>query len=50
VLADEKDIARLKGDLPNLIIEWNLPAEADTAKLRSAFKSYWESGKPAAAN
>jgi len=49
VLADEKDITRLKGDLPKLSVEWNLPAEADTAKLRSTFKSYWESSKPAAA-
>ncbi len=43
VLADEKDMARLKSDLPKLTVEWNLPGETDTAKLRSTFKSYWES-------
>lgn len=45
VLADEKDIARLKADLPKLAVEWNLPAEADTAKLRTTFKPYWEARK-----
>ena len=42
VFAEEKDIARLKAELPKLVVEWNLPNEADTAKLKTTFKSYWE--------
>jgi hypothetical protein len=47
VLADEKDIARLKAELPKLAVEWNLPAEADAARLRITFKPYWEAQKQA---
>ncbi len=43
VLADEKDIARLKQELTNVKIEWSLPDEMNTARLRQTFKKYWES-------
>jgi hypothetical protein len=45
VLAEEKDIARLKSELPKLGVDWNLANEADTAKLRATFKPYWEARK-----
>jgi hypothetical protein len=45
VFAEEKDVARLKAELPKLAVEWNLPNEADTAKLKTTFKGYWEARK-----
>jgi hypothetical protein len=47
VLAEEKDIARLKAELPKLAVEWSLPAETDAARLRATFKPYWEAQKQA---
>jgi hypothetical protein len=44
VLADQKDIEQLKAAMPHLAVEWNLPGEADTAKLRATFKGFWEQG------
>lgn len=45
VFAEEKDIARLKEELPKLTVEWTPANEADTAKLRTSFKPYWEALK-----
>jgi len=45
VLADEKDITKLKAENPKLAVEWNLPNEADTAKLRTTFKAFWDERK-----
>jgi hypothetical protein len=42
VFAEEKDIARLKSEIPKLTVEWNLPNEADTTKLKTTFKTYWD--------
>ncbi len=38
VVADPADIARLKSDLPNTKVVWNLPDEANTARTRQAFE------------
>lgn len=45
VLAEEKDIARLKSELPKLEVEWSLPGAPEIAKLRAAFQPYWEAHK-----
>jgi hypothetical protein len=45
VLAEEKDITRLKKEMPKVKVEWSLPDETNIATLRRNYKSYWESRK-----
>jgi len=45
VVASDEDVARLKAELPNLVVEWTKPDEATIEKTKAAFQRYFETQK-----
>jgi hypothetical protein len=45
VVASEEDIAKLKAELPNLVVEWSLPDEATVEKTKAAFQRHFDKQK-----
>jgi len=45
VVASEEDVAKLKEELPNLVVEWTQPDEATIEKTKATFLRYFEKQK-----
>jgi hypothetical protein len=45
VIASDEDVAKLKSDLPNLVVEWTQPDPATIEKTKAAFQRHFDKQK-----